>query len=166
MTTDMSLPREVKPWRIYFLEMAKHVATRSKHPRSQHGAVLVDSNRRIVSTGYNGAPAGFPDSQVDWSPGMTWTSRDWTIHAEENALLQAGLEKAEGCELYVTGLPCPRCLLRIAQCRICWVCCGDASYSKEGEDFKLLMKFSRMTGVSIYRIKEDGSLDIVTERDG
>ncbi len=142
----MTGPRHVIPWDDYFLNMADLVATRSKHPRTQHGAVLV-AERRVIATGYNGAPTGFPDDELDWSPGMTWTSRDWTIHAEENALLFAGSETAAGATLYVTGPPCPRCLLRCIQCHIARIVCGKAGYSKGEEDRAILDKIVALSGI-------------------
>jgi dCMP deaminase len=156
--SEMTPQRKVPSWHTYFLEMAKLAATRSKHPRSQHGAVLVDGDHRIVATGYNGAPSGFPDSEVDWTPGMTGTARDWTIHAEENALLYAGFVAAKGCDLYVTGLPCPRCLLRAAQCGVVRLICGDATYSNAEDDAEILRKLIRLTGIDVYGLDGDGRL--------
>ena len=146
--------RNVPSWDMYFLNLARLVATRSKHPRSQHGAVLVGAHHRIIATGYNGPPSGFPDDQVDWSPGMTWSNRDWTIHAEENALLFAGLEAARGCDLYVTGPPCPRCLLRAVQCGVKRIVHGDASYSGVETDKEILDKIIELTGVMVEKIPQ------------
>jgi dCMP deaminase len=140
----MASPRKVVSWDDYFLALANLVATRSKHPRSQHGAVLVDRDKRIVATGYNGCPSGFPDEEVDWNPGMTWTNRDWTIHAEENALLYAGRD-AKGCTIYVTGRPCPRCLLRLIHCGVRRIVHGGSSYSQKGADKEV---FDRIVSLS------------------
>lgn len=79
MKSDATEPRRVADWDAYFMQIAQLVATRSKHPRSQHGAVLVGRNHRVVAMGYNGTPSGFPDDQVDWAPGMVAGNRDWTI---------------------------------------------------------------------------------------
>ena len=45
-------------WDMRFLELAALVATWSKDPSTQVGAVIVDSAKRIVSVGFNGAPRG------------------------------------------------------------------------------------------------------------
>lgn len=46
-------------WDRYFLEIAKAVSLRASCPRASSGCVLVDNNtKRILATGYNGAPAG------------------------------------------------------------------------------------------------------------
>lgn len=46
--------RQVKDWDQYFLDIAVEVATRSKDPNTQVGAVITDVNNGIISTGYNG----------------------------------------------------------------------------------------------------------------
>jgi dCMP deaminase len=49
-------------WDEYFLGIAGAVSRRSSCPRAHVGAVFVDPvNKRILATGYNGAPAGEPD---------------------------------------------------------------------------------------------------------
>src|SRR5690606_13137912 len=47
-------------WDEYFLEIAEAVSARADCSRRKVGAVIVSSDRRIVGTGYNGAPAGQP----------------------------------------------------------------------------------------------------------
>lgn len=47
-------------WRVYFLDIAKAVAARADCRRAQHGAVVVDKDKRIVSTGYNAHYPGGP----------------------------------------------------------------------------------------------------------
>lgn len=48
-------------WPQRFLELAQLVASWSKDPSTQVGAVIVDANRRVVSLGYNGPPRGTSD---------------------------------------------------------------------------------------------------------
>lgn len=45
-------------WDEYFLNIAKEVSKRSTCLKRQYGAVIVDKNKNIVSTGYNGSPRG------------------------------------------------------------------------------------------------------------
>ena len=99
-----------------WLEVAKTIAQRGPCPRLQVGAVLVDKHNRIVSTGYNGAPSGVPHC-TDESCLMEHNHCVRAIHAEVNALLQAG-PKAEGATLYVTHKPCLRCTQLILAARI------------------------------------------------
>ena len=53
-------------WDDYFMDIAELVASRSTCLRRQVGAVIV-KDRRIISTGYNGAPGEFPTA-LTWMP--------------------------------------------------------------------------------------------------
>ncbi len=108
-------PRQVLPWEDYFLGLAKAASSRSKDPDTQVGCVIVDHNNNIVSTGYNGPPPGGDDEAIDWARPHKY---DWVLHAEENALLRAPLANLAACTLYVTGHPCPHCMLMIAGKRL------------------------------------------------
>ena len=114
---------ELRPcWDSYFLEIARVVSTRADCRRRQVGCVIVDKAHRIISTGYNGAPAGDPgcleghcprgllsyseieaNSSYDVGPG-----RCISLHAEANALLYAGKD-VRGATAYITDPPCPTC---------------------------------------------------------
>ena len=109
-------------WDTYFLDIADAVAARADCRRRQHGAVIVKNNR-IVSTGYNGAPAGekgclaghCPRGLLSYDELKTMSSYDTgpgrciSIHAEQNALLYSSRQDHEGGIIYITGEPCPTC---------------------------------------------------------
>lgn len=97
-------------WHNYFMKMAEISALKSKDPRTKVGAVLVDENNRIISTGYNGMPKGFPDSQFIWDTDQKYS---YVIHAELNAILYARKDLTN-CKLYVTLTPCLECTKLIA----------------------------------------------------
>jgi dCMP deaminase len=107
-------------WDEYFLSIARVVASRSDCVRRQAGAVVV-RDRRIVATGYNGAPAGKPGcrelpcprSLSDVAPGSSYDTGPGSciaIHAEANALVYADYDKCAGATMYVTCEPCDGCL--------------------------------------------------------
>lgn len=106
-------PRQPTDWDARFLALAAHIASWSKDPSTRVGAVIVDGDRRIVSTGYNGPARGTSDAAV--------TNRHIkhmrTLHAEENAVLFAR-GSAVGCTLYVTHHPCAHCAAIIIQAGI------------------------------------------------
>lgn len=105
----------VRSWDAYFLEIAQLVATRSKDPSSQVGAVIV-RERNILSTGYNGFPRGVNDSVPERYERPA--KYKWTIHGEENAILNASRNgtAVEGATLYVTPFaPCVECAKAIVQ---------------------------------------------------
>lgn len=101
-------------WDQYFLGIARAVATRSDCVRDQVGAVVVGADKRIRSTGYNGAPAGMagcstcPRATSDVAPGSCY-SDCVAIHAELNALLYCDRDDLPGSTLYVTRSPCYAC---------------------------------------------------------
>lgn len=89
--------------------MARLVASWSKDPSTQVGAVIVDQRNRVVSTGFNGFPRGIADE---------YTTREAkllrTLHAEVNAILFAGRDLTDH-RIYVTHIPCARCSVQIIQ---------------------------------------------------
>jgi dCMP deaminase len=74
-------------WDIYFMNIAKDVAARSTCPRASVGAVIV-KDKRILSTGYNGAPPGEAHC-TEVGCLMINNHCERTIHAETNAVVQA-----------------------------------------------------------------------------
>lgn len=104
-------------WDTYFLEIAHVVKRRSNCRRRQVAAVIV-SDRRIISTGYNGTPRGLkncfdggcPRCASDAESGSALTEC-LCAHAEENAIVQAayhGISVRNGT-LYCTISPCLLC---------------------------------------------------------
>lgn len=112
-------------WDRYFLQIAALVATRSKDPSSQVGAVLV-RERTIISTGYNGFPRGVDDTVAErYARPLKY---QWVVHAEENCLLAAARNGSatDGATLYVTPLfPCARCATSIVQAGVKEVVSND-----------------------------------------
>lgn len=97
------------------LDMAEHVSKLSKDPSTRVGAVIFDSNRRLVSAGYNGFARGVADSPARLH------DRDkklrLTIHAEKNAILFA-TAPLNGCTLVVTHPCCAQCAAQVIQAGI------------------------------------------------
>jgi len=98
-------------WDAYFLAIAEAVSRRSPDPSTRHGCVLVDADRRVVATGYNGPVAGLPNDMV---PLERPAKYDWLIHAEDNAVAFARCD-LRGSTAYVTGPPCAACFRRLLQ---------------------------------------------------
>lgn len=92
-------------WNEYFIGIAEAVSLRSKDPRTQVGAVIIDKDNHIISTGYNGFPSGYPDSKDLWD---NPSKHNYVIHAEANAICHSHSLLA-GCSLYVTHFPCGSC---------------------------------------------------------
>lgn len=103
-------------WDTYFMEIAHLVATRATCPRRSVGAVIV-RDRRILCTGYNGAPRGLshcpPNGPThEWPEGCLHAGHcQRALHAEQNALLQAAMIgiPCGDATMYVTCQPCNSC---------------------------------------------------------
>ncbi|NLG51888.1 MAG: cytidine deaminase [Chloroflexi bacterium] len=104
-------------WDQYFMEIARQVATRSTCLRRHVGAVIVQ-DKRILCTGYNGAPRGMEHCDVAGClreelhiPSGQRQEICRGLHAEQNAIIQAALHgvSTEGATLYVTFQPCITC---------------------------------------------------------
>lgn len=104
-------------WDDYFLRIATEVAKRSTCLRRAVGAVLV-RNKRILATGYNGAPQGLPHCaetgclrQQKQVPSGERHELCRGLHAEMNVLIQAAKYgiTIEGAVLYCTTAPCSLC---------------------------------------------------------
>ena len=104
-------------WDEYFLEMAHVVGRRSTCLRRHVGALLV-REKRILATGYNGAPAGLPHcAEVGCLrdklevPSGERQELCRGLHAEQNAIIQGALHgvSVQGADLYCTTQPCVAC---------------------------------------------------------
>ncbi len=89
--------------------IALQVARRSTCDRARVGAIIV-KDRRILTTGYNGSPAGLPHCD-EIGHLMIAGHCVRTLHAEQNAIIQAALHGVgvAGSTLYVTHQPCITC---------------------------------------------------------
>lgn len=113
-------------WDSYFMALADLASLRGTCDRKQVGAVLV-RDRRVIATGYNGAPAGMPSCDEvghEMVPVNGRPSCVRTLHAESNAIDWAGRE-ARGATIYTTAFPCYPCALRIVNAGITRVCYGE-----------------------------------------
>ena len=117
-------------WDEYFMELAFLVRRRSPDAQTQHGAVIVDKNKRVISSGYNGFPSGGPDHLI---PNLRPDKYDFIIHAEMNAILSAKQDLAD-CTIYVTGVPCKSCFLHIVGSGIRDIVFGDIPYHENEKD--------------------------------
>ena len=105
-------------WDEYFMGIALLSAMRSKDPNTKVGACIVDSDKKVVSIGYNGMPSGCDESQLSWNKGEGLDSKYlYVCHAEFNAILNTrqGTSALKGCTLYVSLFPCNECTKAIIQ---------------------------------------------------
>ncbi len=107
-------------WDEYFMGVALLAAQRSKDPSTQVGACIVDAENRILSTGYNGFPAGCSDDDFPWGrEGERGdTKYPYVVHAELNAILNNRGKSLVGGRIYVALFPCNECAKAIIQAGI------------------------------------------------
>jgi dCMP deaminase len=149
----------------WFLDVALDCAMRSTCLRRKYGAIIVDENDYIISTGYNGAPRGVTDCldlKSCWREAMNIPSGQFyekcmSVHAEMNALLQAGKAARRGT-MYLSGydvktqnipdnmIPCSLCTKLLINSQIRNVVMMD-------EDI-VDYKYKIMTPLQIWKIRE------------
>ncbi|GAA3536893.1 cytidine/deoxycytidylate deaminase family protein [Nonomuraea rosea] len=112
--------RDRPDWDTYFLNIAADVALRGDCVRDRVGAVLVNGDRRIVGTGYNGVRSGLPGCIERPCERVSKALRGESIcpgysdcrstHAEANVLLEADWKSCQGANLYTSRQPCTSCV--------------------------------------------------------
>ena len=119
-------------WDEYFMGVAVLAAMRSKDPNTQVGACIVDGENRILSTGYNGFPAGCSDDEFPWERegDFCCTKYPFVVHAELNAILNARGKNLTGAKIYVALFPCNECAKAIIQSGIKEVVYLSDKYAK------------------------------------
>ena len=107
-------------WDIRFIEMAEVVGSWSScYQENRHVGAVVVRDKRILTTGYNGAPSGIMSCaergeclrRVRNIASGTMQEVCYAVHAEQNAIIQAaklGIS-LEGAVMYVTHQPCILC---------------------------------------------------------
>lgn len=105
-------------WDEYFVQLAEMVGTRGTCDRGRAGCVIT-KNKRILATGYVGAPVGLPSCDEVGHEMHTVTQEDGTVskhcirtsHAEQNAINNAARVgvAVEGGTLYCKMVPCYKC---------------------------------------------------------
>ena len=121
-------------WEAYFMQITNLVAQRSTCSRRKVGAVLV-KDKRILATGYNGAPSGLPHCldvgclrDENNIPSGQRHELCRGLHAEQNVIIQAARDgiPIRGAALYCTTRPCVICAKMIINANI------SAVYYQEG----------------------------------
>lgn len=142
-------------WAEYFMAITKMVAKRSTCLRREVGAILV-KEKRILATGYNGAPAGLKhcaevgclreDTSV---PSGTRQELCRGLHAEQNVIIQAAYHgiPISGATLYCTNKPCVICSKMIINAGV------KRIYYEEGYNDLLSDQMFAEAGLEVLRLR-------------
>jgi dCMP deaminase len=129
-------------WDDYFLDIVGIVAKRATCIRRRVGAALV-RDRRILSTGYNGAPSGLRHCldigcfrEQHHIPSGERHELCRGLHAEQNAIIQAALHGVgvNGSTLYCTNHPCIICAKMIINAGIVRIVAGGEYHDRLAEE--------------------------------
>jgi dCMP deaminase len=145
-------------WHNRFMDRAHIVASYSKDPVAGVGAVIVGSDKEIITDGFNGFPRGMME------PESIFEDREFVrrniVHAEANALMNALRTGARvsGGVLYTTRIPCPTCLGLIAQVDLSFVVVPtppEAYWQESDHDGAEILNRFNNANVSLYFLDTD-----------
>ena len=141
-------------WNEYYMRIAQLVAERSTCLRRKVGAIAV-KEKRILATGYNGAPAGLPHcldigclrEQLKIPSGQRHELCRG-LHAEQNVIIQAAVHGVSiaGATIYCTTQPCLICTKMLINCGI------TAIYFAEGYPDDLAQEMLKEAGIKFERL--------------
>lgn len=144
-------------WERYFIDITHLVAKRSTCIRRQVGAILV-KDKRVLSTGYNGAPSGIAHCQdvgclreKNKVPSGERHELCRGSHAEQNAIVQAATYgiPIKDAILFCTNLPCSICIKMIINAGI------KTIFYEEGYPDDLSEKLIKESGITLTKVQKD-----------
>lgn len=140
-------------WDHYFMIIADAVSLRATCDRARVGSVIVSEDMRILSTGYNGAPSGWPSCDEQGHQLVDMGGRQSCIravHAEENAVVSAARSGTRliGSTCYTTASPCYDCFRMLAQAGVTRIVFGE-NYSS-----------ARTGSVDVFELAQDRGLQM------
>lgn len=155
----MSKRTDYISWDEYFMGVALLSAKRSKDPSTQVGACIVNEDRKIVGTGYNGFPIGCSDDDLPWdrTGSVLETKYPFVCHAELNAILNSTAPNLKGCTIYVALFPCNECAKAIIQSGIEKVVYLEDKYA-DSDSVKASKLMFRQTGVEFVQLKMENQI--------
>ena len=151
-------------WDQYFMGLAVLASKRSKDPKTQVGAAIIDpKTNRVVSVGYNGFPFGCSDEEFPWGKiaedgedplHSANTKYSYVVHAELNAILSAKGRDLSGCTIYVTSSPCNECMKAIIQSGISKIVYNN-EYAKGSSSWIASMKMAAAANVEVKKYNSE-----------
>ncbi len=148
-----AVTRNITHWDKRFLGLAEYVAGWSKDPSTKVGSVIVDSNNRIISTGFNGLPSGVEDTMARLDDREL--KYKMVVHAERNAIIDAR-QSLSGYKIYVWPMmPCSVCAAMIIQTGITEVIAPLSDNPRWVDSFKLTVEMFKESNINLITIDQD-----------
>ncbi|MDD2445414.1 MAG: dCMP deaminase family protein [Clostridia bacterium] len=142
-------------WDEYFMGVALLASKRSKDPTTQVGCCIVSSDNIIISVGYNGFPKNCNDDEYPWErtgESIKDTKYPYVVHAELNAILNAGGRSLKDCKLYSGLFPCNECTKAIIQSGIKEIFYLSDKYA-DSEFYQISKRMLSSAGVKFIQMK-------------
>jgi dCMP deaminase len=126
------------------------------------GAVIVSKDNHVISTGYNGPAATWPESGtcINWcerAQGITPLGKEYSgcpaIHAEANALLYVDRSQSIGSTIYIVSPPCDACAKLISNSGVSRVVCRISAADSHREPDKVI-EYLRKCGIEVLIIED------------
>jgi len=135
---------KILSWDQFFLGVAFICSKKSKDPNTKVGCCIIDTQKRIVATGYNGFPKNINDDELSWNNKGDWhkTKYPYVIHAETNAILFAK-QNLKNFILYTTLFPCSNCAKLIIQSEIKKIVFLSDKYDKTEDNIAAKILFDK-----------------------
>lgn len=141
-------------WDAYFMSLARLAADRTNCMKRRVGCVIA-RDFRMVASGYNGTPSGVTNCFDGGCARCNGTAIQASaldlclcLHAEENAIIEAGRDCCRDSTLYTSLFPCLLCAKKIVQSRIARVV-YEKHYATDDASEQLL----RAGGVTVNRFE-------------
>ena len=138
-------------WDLRFLDLAKHIASWSRDPSTQTGAVIVRPDKSVCSVGFNGFPQRMPDNPEFYANRDEKYSR--IVHCEMNAVLFSRDQSLHGYTLYTYPfMSCDRCFVHMVQKGITRFVAPQATeeqLTRWGPAFEKVRQYAREMGVEL-----------------
>lgn len=147
-------------WDLRFINLAELIGEWSScYQQNRHVGAVIVKDKRILTTGYNGAPSGVESCATKGEclrkklniPSGTRHEICYAVHAEQNAIAQAAKMgiSVEGATIYVTHQPCAICCKMIINAGIKKV------IYKHGYPDEFSLELFKEAGVEIIKFEEE-----------
>ena len=157
MITDNKNNNSRPTWDEYFIDLLHSISKRATCDRGKSACVIVRDNQ-ILTTGYVGSPPGFPHcddvghqfKKILHDDGGISEHCVRTIHAEQNAIIQAATlgQSIEGGSIFVTHHPCSICSKMIVNAGISRI------VIREGYPDKLAVEILDEAGLEVEKLEK------------
>lgn len=140
-------------WANRFLNLCRMVASWSKDPSTQVGAIAIGAAKQVVAEGYNGLPRGVKDIPERYSERPA--KYDWIVHAEANLVAHAARSVLAGTTVYVTHCCCSQCAALLINAGVASVVIDATTRTNmPPEKFEIARQMFNESGVRLIELQE------------